>query len=257
MGAIDIDFLHLGIGLLLLLVPAFFLYYFKTGLVRSTLIAASRMVVQLFLIGFYLGYLFKWNNVWINLCWVIVMAGVASYTVLSRTHLPLKRLFIPVSAAFLCSIFVIDFYFLGLVVRLEHLFEARYFIPISGMILGNMLSANVIALNTFYGNLNREQQLFYYRLGNGATLNEACAPFMREALIQSFSPTIASMSVMGLIALPGTMTGQILGGSNPDVAIKYQIMIMVTIFASSLISVLTTLWISYLKAFDKFGNKRF
>ena len=58
---------------------------------------------------------------------------------------------------------------------------------------------------------------------------------MREALIKSFNPTIASMAVMGLVALPGTMTGQILGGSSPNVAIKYQIMLMITIFSSSLI----------------------
>lgn len=75
------------------------------------------------------------------------------------------------------------------------------------MILGNMLSANVIALNSFYGSLNRERQLYLYLLGNGASPSEALTPFMREALIKSFNPTIASMAVMGLIALPGTMTG--------------------------------------------------
>lgn len=257
MEIIDIDFLHFGLGLLLLLIPAFFLAYFKTGLVKSTLIAAARMIVQLFLIGFYLGYLFEWNNIWINLTWIIVMSGVASYTVLKRTQLPFKQLFIPVSGALLCSIFTIDFYFLGWVVQPEQLFETRYFIPISGMILGNMLSANVIALNSFYGSIRRDELLFRYRLGNGATQHEACIPFIREALKQSFSPTIASMSVMGLIALPGTMTGQILGGSAPDVAIKYQIMIMITIFASSLISVLITLWVFYRRAFDKFGNRKY
>ena len=87
--------------------------------------------------------------------------------------------------------------------------------------------------------------------------SEALTPFMREALIKSFNPTIASMAVMGLIALPGTMTGQILGGSSPSVAIKYQIMLMITIFASSLISVLLTLWISRKKTFDKYGMTKF
>ena len=125
------------------------------------------------------------------------------------------------------------------------------------MILGNMLSANVIALNSFYGSLNRERQLYRYLLGNGASPSEALTPFMREARIKSFNPTIAAMAVMGLIALPGTMTGQILGGSSPSVAIKYQIMLMITIFASSLISVLLTLWISRKKTFDKYGMTKF
>ena len=80
---------------------------------------------------------------------------------------------------------------------------------------------------------------------------------MREALIKSFNPTIASMAVMGLVALPGTMTGQILGGSSPNVAIKYQIMLMITIFSSSLISVLLTLWAAKRRSFDSWGIKRF
>ena len=96
--------------------------------------------------------------------------------------------------------------------------------------MGNMLSSNVIALNTYYSGLKREQQLYRYLLGNGATRQEAQAPFIRQAIIKSFSPLIANIAVMGLVALPGTMIGQILGGSSPNVAIKYQMMIMVITF---------------------------
>ncbi len=256
METINISYGHMALGFLLLLIPTYFLYRYRTGLVRDTLVAALRMTVQLFLIGFYLEYLFLWDNLWINLLWIVVMIAIASSTVLKRTKLPARTLFTAVSIAFLVSLIIIDSYFLGVVVRPESIFTARYFIPISGMILGNMLSANVIALNSFYGSLTRERQLYLYLLGNGATTGEALAPFMREALIKSFNPTIANMAVMGLIALPGTMTGQILGGSSPSVAIKYQIMLMITIFASSLISVLLTLWLSRRRAFDKFGMRR-
>ena len=210
-GIVDIGWGSMCLGFLLLLIPVTALAYYRTGLVKDTLIAASRMTLQLFLIGFYLEYLFTWNSAWINLLWVIVMICVASWTVLGRTKLPVKQLFIPVIVAFFCSICIIDVYFLGIIIKLDHLFEARYFVPVSGMILGNMLSANVIALNVFYGSLDRERQLYFYLLVNGATRGEATAPFMREALIKSFNPTIASMAVMGLVALPGTMTGQILG----------------------------------------------
>ena len=73
-----------------------------------------------------------------------------------------------------------------------------------------MLGVNVIGLNTYYAGLRREQQLYYFLLGNGATRNEAIAPFVRQALIKAFSPGIANMAVTGLVALPGTMIGQIL-----------------------------------------------
>ena len=257
METINIGYGHMALGFLLLIIPTYFLYRYRTGLVKDTLWAALRMTVQLFFIGFYLEYLFLWDSVWINLLWVLFMIVIASSAVLKRTKLPLKMLFMAVSVAFLVSLLIIALYFLGLVVRPEKIFTARYFIPISGMILGNMLSANVIALNSFYGSLNRERQLYLYLLGNGASPGESLAPFMREALIKSFNPTIASMAVMGLIALPGTMTGQILGGSSPSVAIKYQIPLMIAIFASSLISVLLTLWISRRKSFDRYGMMRF
>ena len=102
------------------------------------------------------------------------------------------------------------------------------------------------SLNTYYSGLKREQQLYRYLLGNGATRTEAQAPFIRQAIIKAFSPLIANISVMGLVAFPGTMIGQILGGSSPNVAIKYQMMIMVITFTA--VSY-THLYVTYLMAY--------
>lgn len=119
-GIVDIGWGSMCLGFLLLLIPVTALAYYRTGLVKDTLIAASRMTLQLFLIGFYLEYLFTWNSAWINLLWVIVMICVASWTVLGRTKLPVKQLFIPVIVAFFCSICIIDVYFLGIIIKLDH-----------------------------------------------------------------------------------------------------------------------------------------
>lgn len=104
MGTIDISYLSLGIGLLLLLIPLFYIWKFKTGLLRATVIGTARMIVQLFFIGIYLNYLFLWDNPWINFLWVIVMIFVASQTALARTQLKRKILLLPISAGFLCSV---------------------------------------------------------------------------------------------------------------------------------------------------------
>ena len=119
--------------------------------------------------------------------------------------------------------------------------------------MGNMLGVNVIGLNTFYYNLQREKSYYYFLLGNGATIDEAITPFVKRALVHSFSPAIANMAVMGLVALPGTMIGQILGGSTPDVAIKYQMMIIVITNSASMLSLMTTLNLSKRVTFDKMG----
>ena len=109
-------------------------------------------------------------------------------------------------------------------------------------------------LNTYYAGLRREQQLYYFLLGNGATRNEAIAPFVRQALIKAFSPGIANMAVTGLVALPGTMIGQILGGSSPHVAIKYQIMIVVITVVASMLSLMMTIFLASRKSFDSYGR---
>ena len=80
MGTIDIDYGSLGIGLLLMLIPVYFLWHFKTGLLKPVLIGTVRMIIQLFLIGAYLRFLFEWNNPFINFLWVIIMVGVAAET---------------------------------------------------------------------------------------------------------------------------------------------------------------------------------
>lgn len=103
MGTIDIDYGSLGIGLLLMLIPVLFLWHFKTGLLKPVLIGTVRMIIQLFLIGAYLRFLFEWNNPFINFLWVIIMVGVAAETALTRTRLKRGILMIPISIAFFCN----------------------------------------------------------------------------------------------------------------------------------------------------------
>ena len=147
-----------------------------------------------------------------------------------------------------------DAYFLGYVVKLDNMFEARYFIPITGMLLGNTLKTIIIALSYYFKQLDTESDLYKWYLANGATRSEALSRFKREALKIAFNPVIAATAIVGLISLPGMMTGQILGGSAPNVAIKYQIMLMITVFSSSIISVIITLLISDRNVFDGMDN---
>ena len=254
METIDINYLHLTIGLGLLLIPLYFLHYYRTGLIKKTLIASTRMVAQLLFIGFYLNYLFEWNNPFINILWVLIMVLIAAQTALKSTTLQSKIMMIPLIVSFSVAITLVGGYFLGVVMELDSVFNARYFIPITGSLLGNMLSANVIALNSYCDGLQRERQLYYYLLGNGATPHEAQMPFIRTALIKSFSPTIAGMAVMGLVSLPGTMIGQILGGSDPNVSIKYQIMILIINFAASMLAVILSIRLIGRKLFDDYGR---
>lgn len=254
MEVIDISVESLLLGLLLMAVPVYYLWRYKTGLVQSTVTALARMVIQLFLVGLYLKYLFLWDNPWLNVAWVVVMLFVATETALTRTKLKRSVMMCPIIVGLVTGALVVGFYFLGIVLKLNNVFSVQYFIPVFGILMGNMLGVNVIALNTFYSHLRRESTYYYYMLGNGATVAEAVAPFVKQALVRAFSPAIANMAVMGLVALPGTMIGQILGGSTPDVAIKYQMMIIVITISASMLSIAVTLSLVKRLAFDADGR---
>ena len=256
METVDLTFGGLAVGMLLMLIPFYFLWRFRTGLLPSALLGTVRMTVQLLLIGVYLRFLFQWDNEWVNVLWMAVMAVIASYTAVERTALRRKVLLLPVFIGFLSTVLLVSLYFLAFVVRADDVFAARFFIPVAGVLFGNMLTVNIMAVNVYYSELQREQNMYYYLLGNGASRFEATLPFLRSAVIKSFSPCIANMAVLGVVSFPGTMIGQILGGSMPEVAIKYQLMISVITVVASLLSLLITISLSARRTFDGFGRLR-
>lgn len=256
MGAQDISWLNLISGYALLLIPIFIFSYYKTGLTKDMLWAITRMTIQLFLVGVYLEFIFTLNSWLVNLSWVLIMIAVTAYTVTDRAQLSRKLFILPVFISIFISLALVDLYLLGVVLKLNFIFEARYFIPITGMLIGNTLADMVISLNNFYKGISKQQTTYRFALANGATRSEALSLFMREAIRVTMSRGIATTAVMGLVSLPGMMTGQILGGSSPSVAIKYQILIMLTIFVSSLVTNVLTLLFSCRNAFDSMGNLR-
>jgi putative ABC transport system permease protein len=255
-GVRDIEWLPFLWGYLLLLLPLITLAHYRTRLVKSTFIAVVRMTIQLFLVGLYLEFIFHLDNGWVNLLWVLVMVALASLSIISRSRLTLKFYMMPVCWALGLSLVGVLAYFFLLVLQLEHYYEARYLLPITGMLLGNCMQSNIIGLNAYYSRLRQEQQLYRFALASGATRREALSPFMRDALVKAFNPAIASMAVLGLVSLPGMMTGQILGGSQPSVAIKYQLMIMIMILVCSMLSLILTIYLANRYAFDAFDNFR-
>ncbi len=255
-GVIDIDYLSLFLGYIILIIPFYILWYYKTGLVKDSFLAFVRMTIQLLLVGLYLEFIFDLNSALLNVSWVLVMTVLASYTVVKRSELKLKIFFLPVFIALLMSVIITDAFFLGFIIKLPNIFDARYFIPITGMLLGNSIKTIIISLNTYYNKLKKEKELYRWYLANGAKRNEALFPFKKEALKNAFNPVIASVAIVGLISLPGMMTGQILGGSSPVIAVKYQIMLMITVFSSSIISVFLSIYFADKYVFDSFDNLR-
>lgn len=252
----DISVLGIILSPIIILIPIAGLWYFKTGLIRSTLISIVRMFIQLTLVAVYLEFIFNLNSPVINCLWVLIMIGVGVTTTINRSGLKLRYFILPLFIAVSISLVIIDSFFLGFIIKLDNVFDARYFIPISGMILGNSMNHNIVGLNAYFDNLVSNKNLYYYLLINSNSKIAAISPFIKDAIQKGINPLIAYMSVIGLISLPGMMTGQILGGSSPVTAIKYQIMIMLAIFTGCSINLILSIIFSNRFAFDKYDRLR-
>lgn len=253
-GIVDISLWDLLLSFSMMAIPLLFFYFYKIKVIKSTLIGMVRMAIQLALVAVYLEWIFDQNKAWINVLWVLIMILVGVFTTINRASLHWKKLVLPLFIASITSIFIVDAFFLGLIIRLDYVFDARYFIPISGMILGNALNHNIIGLSTYFKSLKEKQDLYQFLLSNTGSSKLALRPFIGEAINRAINPMIATMSVMGLISLPGMMTGQILGGSPPAIAIKYQIMIMIAIFVGCSLNLFLSIILVNRFAFDRFQN---
>lgn len=252
-GAQDLSVFSMMMCGILLLVPLFGVWYFKLGIARNLLVSTFRMAIQLVLVGFFLEFVFRLNNWLLNLVWFLVMITVAAFSVIKNSDLKLKHFVLPVLLSFVFSNFFVVLYFNYFIVNLDFVLDAKYMIAIGGMVLGNSLRSNVVGLGDFYKAIRKDEQLYFYQLSLGATRFEALRSFAKRSFVAAMNPTIATMATMGIVSLPGMMTGQILGGSVPLVAIKYQIAIMIAILASTVLSVSLSIFFTVGKSFDKYG----
>ena len=250
---IDISLLSLTGGYLLLIFPLAIMLYLHMGMLKETAVAVLRMTVQLLFVGLYLQVVFKLNNPFLNLAWVGVMILVADLSILKGCRLKLRRFLLPLFIALVVGTVLPMIFFAGIILRLPGWFEAQYVIPLAGMILGNCLRADIIGLNSFYQSIHKNEKAYHQSLAYGAALTEAVNPFFREALRSALAPTIASMATIGLVALPGMMTGVILAGADPFTAIKYQIAIMIAIFSGTAITVFLAIRLTVTNSFNAFG----
>ncbi len=253
MKNIDISFISLSTLSVLIAITVLLSRLIGLNIGKRTIIAFSRMTAQLMLVGVYLEVIFRLNNLWLNLAWIFAMIIVANLNIISNAGLNGKKFFLTGIGSLTAALFSVMIYFMLVIVTPDPVYDARYFIPISGMILGNCLRSNIVALERFFSSIMKQEKIFLSYIMMGAAPHEAIAPYARDAIRAAMNPGISSVATMGLVALPGMMTGQILGGALPMTAIKYQIAIMAAIFSSTLVSVSLNIYLSLRVAFNEYG----
>ncbi len=249
----DISYISLFLCSLLLIIPFVVSMILKLGLVKETVTSVLRMAAQLVLIGIFLKYLFHINNPFLNIGWLVIMVIVATFSIIRKVKVDIKVFLVPTLFSLIAATFFIVLYFNTFVIRLSDVTDARFLIVVGGMLLGNSLRGDIIGIDNFYKAIQRNEQRRLYALASGATLFESLMPYFRESLLAALQPTIATMATMGIVFLPGMMTGQILGGVSPVLAIKYQIAIMIAIYTATTITVHLTITLTMKTCFDAYG----
>lgn len=252
-AAVNIHPLHLILGYLLLIFPVAFFLIFRIRLLRTLTVSLLRMTLQLLFVGLYLQVVFDLNAWWLNMVWLLVMVFAADISLITSAGFRWRKFLLPLFLSLLLGTALPLLYFLGFILRLPDILDARYLIPIAGMIMGNSLRADIIGLKSFYTSIRSDNKTYSTYLSQGATHREAFLPYLKEAYTASLSPTLATMSTVGLVSLPGMMTGIILGGTDPFIAIKYQIAIMIAIFSGTALTVMAAILLTVPFSFNSYG----
>lgn len=197
---------------------------------KNILYAISRMLVQLIIIGYFLAFIFKANQSWIVVAVLTVMISFSAWISLRtvqnlRFKLLKYALYSILLGAGLTLLFITQIVF-----HLNPWYEPRYMVPLAGMVFASAMNSISLAAERYFSEIKRNEP--YIKVRNTA---------FRASLI----PIINSLFAVGLVSLPGMMTGQILSGVSPLVAIRYQIVVMCMLLCSAGFS--SFLFLTFLK----------
>jgi len=253
MNVISLSVLDLSSAAFLLILLSVVSLLMNLGLERRMLLGGARMVIQLLVIGQVLRFLFTNMNPWWIVCMSLVMLSVAAREVRVRQ----KRQFRGFSGYWIGTVsmfvssFTVTFLALTVMVQVHPWYTPQYAIPLLGMVLGNTMTGVALASDRLTTHLYEQRGIVEQRLMLGQTWQEASSDIRKDCMRTGMVPIINSMAAAGIVSLPGMMTGQILGGTPPVEAVKYQILIMFLIAAGTGFGVICAIWMTSRHLFDK------
>ena len=252
MDIIDISYFQLSITFIFIIILVLISAIRKIGKQKLIIIASIRMTLQLVVAGYLLTLVFENPSWYITTSTVILMLFFAVFNIFKRSINPIgKKLKVIVAFSIIIgSLFTVSF-FIIVVIRVTPWFTPQYYIPISGMIIGNSMTGILLGLNKMSSEFLEKKDIIENSLMLGATAKQATKEIVNKSIETSLLPTLNSMLGMGIISLPGMMTGQILSGTLPTVAIKYQIGIMLAILGAITITVIIFVMLGYKTYFNK------
>jgi len=242
---------QVGLAALLIVINAAISLGLRLGLERALVWASVRTVGQLLLLGLILKWIFELSHWYAVGGIMVVMTVVAGVTAVQRVSRRYSGIwFDTILSIFASSWLITAFALHGVLQSVEPWYHPQYAIPLLGMILGNTLNGISLGLETFISTLSVQRDRVEMMLTLGGTRWEAARESVRQALRTGMMPILNSMTVVGIVSLPGMMTGQLLAGTEPGQAVKYQIVIMFLICSATALGTLGVVLGGYRRLFN-------
>jgi len=251
-GLIILSPFDLGLAAGLVLLLAFLSWRLRLAIGSRMLIAAARSTVQLLLLGVVLKALFHSANPWLVAALATLMLAVAGYEVMVRQKHRLTGIWGYGTGALSMFLSSFSIAVLALLVLLQPApwYTPQYAIPLLGMLLGNTMTGISVSLDNLTRQTLDKRHQIEARLALGQGTAEAIGDIRRDALRSGLIPIVNSMTTAGIVSLPGMMTGQILAGSPPMEAAKYQLLILFLIAAGTGLGSMTAVMLGSHRLFD-------
>ncbi len=246
MNNVDVSYLSLFLALSLVLVALIISSKEKLGLTKDIIASVLRTIVQLTVVGYLLYYIFDVDNVLLTLAMVLIIVYNASHQADKRNPNHKKRFHQSFLAIFLATGLTLTVLILSGAIQ----FLPSQIIPITGMIASN----SMVAIGLCYREMNSlfrdQRQQVLEKLALGAPVKLASASIVRQSIRTAMQPTIDSAKTVGLVSLPGMMSGLIFAGVNPIFAIKYQIMVMFMLLSATSLGAVIAAYFAYRTYFN-------
>lgn len=249
-GIIELNILQFSLIYLLLIIILIIMKRSKINQTKLLFLASTRMTIQLIIAGLVLTCIFKHPQPVFVILYLVVMIAFSIKRVLSKNKDINMKFKVAISLSLALSGLFVLFYFVLAVVG-QNIFNPQYTIPLAGMIIGNAMTGVTLGMKTFMESIRSQRNKIDVLLNLGATPRKILLPFVNNALETALLPTMNSMLGMGIVSLPGMMTGQILSGTLPTTAIMYQIAIMIAICTAVCLTVFCSLNFGYRTLYNK------
>ncbi|MFJ7983235.1 ABC transporter permease [Lysinibacillus xylanilyticus] len=237
----------LSLTLIFVLIPLLLSKTLKLGLEKDTLIATIRSIIQLLAVGYILKFVFNAQS------YIYIFLMVALMIIVATLNARKKGKGIKgITWKIALTLIVVELVTQGVLLGFDIVpATAQYIIPISGMMIGNSMVLSVLFLNRFTSEISSHQNEIELILSLGGTPKQAIRRQLMNAIKASMIPTIESQKTIGLVQLPGMMSGQIIGGADPIQAVQFQLLIIFALLTAATLSSIMIGFLSYPALFNE------